>query len=189
MHDGNQEILDYVHYVHYVHYGSHKLQSIMVVRSKVLYLLCESCGKIEFPGKRYNASNLFKRTKILCVLLRVKFKLFYPDRSFLPPDLAGSCRKDVGKSPDPSGKHGKYLEHGSSIPARNFPIISGRILPETTGICRNPPKKTRKIPTRNTASNFLVFSVASRPFPAVRRSPGYLLFFMLVKRFFFFCFS
>jgi len=32
--------------------------------------------------------------------------------------------------------------------------------------------KIRKIPDRNTASNFLVFSVASRPFPAVRRSPG-----------------
>jgi hypothetical protein len=43
-----------------------------------------------------------------------------PGRSFLPPDLAGSCMEDAGKSPDPAGKHGKYLEHGSSIPAWNF---------------------------------------------------------------------
>jgi len=31
----------------------------------------------------------------------------HPGRSFLPPD--------------PAGKYGKYREHGSSIPARNFP--------------------------------------------------------------------
>ena len=55
-----------------------------------------------------------------------------------------------------------------------FPMISGRFLPESTGSCRNPREKTRKIPARNTASNFLVFSGASRPFPAVRRSPGVL---------------
>jgi hypothetical protein len=84
----------------------------------------------------------------------------------------GSCSKDAGKSPDPAGKHGKYLEYGSSFPAWNFPMISGRILPERNGICRNLPKKIRKIPGRNTASNFLVFSVASRRFPAVHRSPG-----------------
>ncbi len=63
-------------------------------------------------------------------------------RSFLPLDLAGSCRKDAEKSPNLAGKHGKYLEHGNSIPVQN------------------------------TASNFLVFFVASRPFPAVRHSPG-----------------
>jgi len=33
------------------------MMSIMAGRSKVLELLCESCEKIEFPGKRYNASN------------------------------------------------------------------------------------------------------------------------------------
>jgi hypothetical protein len=47
---------------------------------------------------------------------------------------------------DPAGKHWKLLE--------------------STG-------KIREIPDRNTASNFLVFSVASRPFPSVPRSPGY----------------
>jgi hypothetical protein len=41
-------------------------------------------------------------------------------------------------------------------------MISGRILPESTGSCWNPPDKIREIPDRNTASNFLVFSVASR---------------------------
>jgi hypothetical protein len=33
----------------------------------------------------------------------------------------GFRRKYAGKSPDPAGKRGKYLEHGSSIPAWNFP--------------------------------------------------------------------
>ena len=40
-------------------------------------------------------------------------------------------------------------------------------LSESTG--KNP-----EIPDRNTASNFLVFSVTFRPFPSVRRSPGYI---------------
>jgi hypothetical protein len=53
-----------------------------------------------------------------------------------------------------------------------FPMISGRILPESTGSYWNPPEKIREIPDRNTASNFLVFPVASRPFPVERRSPG-----------------
>ncbi len=44
-----------------------------------------------------------------------------PGRSFRPPDLAGSYREDAGKSLDSTGKHGKKLEHGSSIPAGNFP--------------------------------------------------------------------
>ncbi len=77
---------------------------------------------------------------------------------------------------DPAGKHGKYLEHGSSIPVGNSPDFfddSGWILLESTGSCWNLPEKVREIPDRNTASNFLVFSVASRPFPVVRRSPGY----------------
>ncbi len=52
-------------------------------------------------------------------------------------------------------------------------IFSEGILPESTGSYWNLPEKIREIPGRNTASNFLVFSVASRPFPAVRRSPGY----------------
>jgi hypothetical protein len=69
-------------------------------------------------------------------------------------------------------KHGVYPEHGSSVPTGNFPMISGRILPKSMGSCRNPPEKIQKIPEWNTASNFLVFSVASRPFPVVRRSPG-----------------
>jgi hypothetical protein len=59
---------------------------------------------------------------------------------------------------------------------------SQRILPESIGSCWNPPKKIREIPDRNTASNFLVFSVASPPFPAVRRSPGYVVIKKLFKR-------
>ncbi len=53
-----------------------------------------------------------------------------------------------------------------------FPMISGQILPESTGSCWNSPGKIREIPDRNTATNFPVFSVALRPFLAVRRSPG-----------------
>ncbi len=66
-------------------------------------------------------------------------------------DLAGSCRKDAGKSPDPAGKHGKYLEHGSTIPARNFsdffrwfPEGSSRKALEVVRIHR---KKSGKFPT------------------------------------------
>jgi len=81
----------------------------------------------------------------------------------------GSCRKDAGKSPNPAGEHGKYLEHGSSIPARIFPMLSNegssQKALEIVGI-------HREIPDRITASNFLVFSVANRPSPAVRHSPG-----------------
>jgi hypothetical protein len=62
-------------------------------------------------------------------------------RSMVP--ATESSRKDAGKSPDPAGKHGKYLEHGSSIPVGNFPMIYGRILPESTGSCWNPPENSR----------------------------------------------
>ncbi len=34
----------------------------------------------------------------------------------------GSCRKDAGKSLDPAGKHGKYLEYGSIF--RGIPAVS-----------------------------------------------------------------
>ncbi len=65
-------------------------------------------------------------------------------RWFRPPDPAGSCRKDAGKSPHPSGKHRESLEHGSSIPARNFSdffpvdpcqvlVLSGRNQAESIG--------------------------------------------------------
>jgi hypothetical protein len=56
---------------------------------------------------------------------------------------------------------------------RIFSNNSGRILSESTGNCRNPPEKIREISDQNTASNFLVFSVANRPIPAVRHSPGH----------------
>ncbi len=114
---------------------------------------------------------------VLCGYLKyreVKLYVFKKNtqspRSIIP--ATGSRRKNAGKSPDPSGKHGKYLEHGSSISVWIFPMISGRILSENTGSCRNPQEKIREIPDRNTASNFLIFSVENRPFPAVRHSPG-----------------
>ncbi len=95
-------------------------------------------------------------------------------RAIVP--ATGSRRKYAGKSPDPSGKRGKYLEHESSIPAWNFrdffrwfPDGSCRKAQEFVGI---HGKKSEKILDRNTASNYLVFSVASRPFPVVRRSLG-----------------
>ncbi len=46
---------------------------------------------------------------------------------------------------------------------------------KVTGSCRKALEVVgihRKIPDRNTASNLLVFSVASQPFSAVRRSNG-----------------
>ncbi len=85
--------------------------------------------------------------------------------------VTGSCRKtrEISRT---------WNQYSRLEFPRFFPMISERILPESTGICRNPPKKIRKIPDRNTASNFLVFSVASRPFTAVRRSPGLYRFFI-----------
>ncbi len=69
------------------------------------------------------------------------FSYFYFPRSIVP--ATGSRRKDTGKSPDPAGKHGKYPKHGSSIPAWNFPMISGQILPESTGSSWNPSGNSR----------------------------------------------
>jgi hypothetical protein len=43
-----------------------------------------------------------------------------------------------------AGSGGKSLEHGSSIPSGNFPIISGQFLPERT---RNWQESTGKIRT------------------------------------------
>jgi len=43
--------------------------------------------------------------------------------------VAGSCRKDLGKPPDPAEKHRKLLEDGSSTPTRNSPDFSGKYLP------------------------------------------------------------
>ncbi len=85
---------------------------------------------------------------VLCGYLKyreVKLYVFKKNtqspRSIIP--ATGSRRKNAGKSPDPSGKHGKYLEHGSSISVWIFPMISGRILSESTGNCRNPPGNSR----------------------------------------------
>jgi hypothetical protein len=72
-----------------------------------------------------------------------RFKTSSPGRLFLPPD--------------PSGKHGKYLEHGSNILVGNFPDGSCRKALEVVGI-------HWEISDRNTASNFPVFSVAFRPY-------------------------
>jgi hypothetical protein len=87
----------------------------------------------------------------------------------------GSCRK-TREIP------GTWKQYSSREFLGFFPMISGRILPEGTGSCWNPPEKIREILDRNTASNFLVFSVASPPFPAVRRSPGYVVIKKLFKR-------
>ncbi len=79
--------------------------------------------------------------------------LMSPGRWFRPPDSAGSCRKDAGKSPDPAGKHRKSLEHGSSILTQIVRIFSSRFLcfPARNG--QKSPGKIRKISGRNTASS------------------------------------
>ena len=93
-----------------------------------------------------------------------------PGRSFRPPDprriLQERCWKVTGSCRKTREKTGTWKQYSRPEFSGFFPMISGRILPESTGSCRNPPKKIRKIPGRNTASNFLVFSGASRPFPA-----------------------
>ena len=88
-----------------------------------------------------------------------------------------------------------------SLPGRSFG--SHRILPDRygkdTGSCRKTWEKAetwkqysgrrarevariyRKNPGWNTASNFPVFSVAFRPFPAVRCSPGLLSYSVLYR--------
>ncbi len=79
--------------------------------------------------------------------------------------VTGSCRRTREIS-------GTWKQYSRPEFSGFFPMISWRILSESTEICRNPPEKIREIPDRNTASNFLVFSVANRPFLAVRHSPG-----------------
>ena len=73
----------------------------------------------------------------------------YLPRTMIP--APGSFRKDAGNSPDPAGKHRKWLEDGSSIPVENCPDFSGGFLPnscafrqEATG---NHWKKSGKFPT------------------------------------------
>jgi hypothetical protein len=80
-----------------------------------------------------------------------------PGRSFLALDLAGKMWES----------HRILQENTENVwnIAAVFPpgifhfflMISGRILPESTGSCRNPPKKIWKITGRNNASNCLVF--------------------------------
>jgi hypothetical protein len=57
----------------------------------------------------------------------------YPGRSFLPPDL--------------SGKHGKYLEHGSSIPIGYFPDFSDDFRTDAAGKHWKLLESTGKFPT------------------------------------------
>ncbi len=80
----------------------------------------------------------------------------YQVRWFRPPDPAGSWRKDAWNWPYPAGKHQKSLEHGSSIPARNFSEffrwIPANFLCFPTGIGRKTLEKIRKFSGRNTAS-------------------------------------
>ncbi|CAM4818726.1 unnamed protein product, partial [Rotaria magnacalcarata] len=44
---------------------------------------------------------------------------FTPGRTFRSPDPVGYSMEYAGKSPYHAGKHGKSLEHGSSIPVKN----------------------------------------------------------------------
>jgi hypothetical protein len=71
------------------------------------------------------------------------------------------------------------------FPPGIFRIFSNdfrRILSESTGSCRNPLEKIREVSDRNTSSNFLVFSVGNRPFPAVCHSPGYVIYFVSAEK-------
>ncbi|CAM4840770.1 unnamed protein product [Rotaria magnacalcarata] len=51
----------------------------------------------------------------------------FPGRTFRSPDTVETGRKDAEESPCSVGKHGKSLEHGSSIPVGKisefFPMI------------------------------------------------------------------
>jgi len=63
------------------------------------------------------------------------------------------------------------------FPPGIFRIFSDDFRTDPSGKHRNLSEyteKNRKIHGPNTPSNFLVFFVASRPFPAVCRSPGYV---------------
>jgi len=59
-----------------------------------------------------------------------------------------SCRKYAGKGPYSAGKHRKFLENGSSIPAGSYPVDFCP-LPVLSG--RNRSKKIREISGWNTA--------------------------------------
>ncbi len=83
----------------------------------------------------------------------------YPGRSFLPPDLPRKMRESQRILQENTGNTWNMEEAFRSGVSR---MISGRILPESTGSCWNPPEKIREILDRNTASNFLVFSVSRR---------------------------
>ncbi|CAF2137547.1 unnamed protein product [Rotaria magnacalcarata] len=69
-----------------------------------------------------------------------------PGRTILPPDPVGYFRKYARKSPYLAGKHGKSLEHGSSIPVKN-----------TVGLFRRIPAKFRSFRAgidRKSSENF-----------------------------------
>jgi hypothetical protein len=63
------------------------------------------------------------------------------------------------------------------FPPGIFRIFSDDFRVNPSGKHRNLSEYTEKKPENSrpdTASNFLVFSIASRPFPAICRSPGYV---------------
>jgi hypothetical protein len=53
-------------------------------------------------------------------LIKKSWKKRHVPKPIVP--AIGSCRKDAGKSLDPAGKHGKYLEYGSIF--RGIPAVS-----------------------------------------------------------------
>ena len=67
------------------------------------------------------------------VLVNIRIN-YHPGRSFRPLDTVGICRKELEKSPTPTGKHRKSMECGSSIPAGIssdiFRMTSDQILSE-----------------------------------------------------------
>jgi hypothetical protein len=78
----------------------------------------------------------------------------------------GSCRKDVGKSPYPAGKHRKSLEHGSSIPAGNLSKFSG-FLPTSFAFLQEPGGKHWKKSEKFTAGIMLRQNYCNYSEPAV----------------------
>ncbi len=94
-------------------------------------------------------------------------------RSMTP--TTGSCRKDTGKSPYPSGKHRKSLEHGSSTPTGNFSDFSGGFLPASFAFWQEPGGKHWKNPEKfrpEYCFHKITGITRNRPFPDRTVWPG-----------------
>ncbi len=89
--------------------------------------LFTSCPWIILSPCRWKIIPTTKKNK-LWACIRLCF--FYPSRRLRPLDSAGSWRKEAGKSPDPAGKHRKFVGFFSG----GFQSISCGFQQEPVGI-------------------------------------------------------